>query len=623
MTPLPEDTESALAEVKKRRGKEMKLPRQPSPSSVTDHLSPTLEIRLSDNLSCMERCRSRMTEGGLHRDEEAEGKATKNESSTRLWNAASKGPYGNVREALRSNWLRINKSAVRENADSSPVSRDIDSSKSITSAVFSSLQSTIFPPLSSYADLLFTATNRSNRRAVDNLVTLHVINHVLTSRGRVRRHDRRIAEMEKRRDDKSGVRCKAKNGIDRDDDIDDDDDNDTDRWRDQGYTRPKVLILLPTRGTCLDFVERMMTLLEGEGGGKYSSSVSADQTERFRDEYGGGSIPPSSSSADDNVDDEDDEIERRRKAVLKSKGEDWNDLFGDEVNPDDDFKLGISLTPNAVVKPNDGGDNKSKKRKKGKTSSSSSSSVSMKLYTEFYRSDIIVCSPLGLKMVTSKDRTDGNNDENNSGDGDVDFLSSVEICVVGRSEVLLMQNWDHVNSSLSSLNHQPKKTNRDTDFSRVRNHLLAGYGKHWKQLVVLSDYADAHILSTFKRFGTSVSGYAQFRRRVPADDASVCDVLVGAKHVFQRVPCKSHSMQGDDRLKYFIDVVLKQIVRLNQKRTMIFVPSYFEFVALRNVLIKREKDNVDRGIDFVSVTEYSRVSEVSRGRARFHQGRKR
>ena len=365
-----------------------------------------------------------------------------------------------------------------------------------------------------------------------------------------------------------------------------------------------------------------MTLLEGEGGGKYSSSVSADQTERFRDEYGGGSIPPSSSSADDNVDDEDDEIERRRKAVLKSKGEDWNDLFGDEVNPDDDFKLGISLTPNAVVKPNDGGDNKSKKRKKGKTSSSSSSSVSMKLYTEFYRSDIIVCSPLGLKMVTSKDRTDGN-DENNSGDGDVDFLSSVEICVVGRSEVLLMQNWDHVNSSLSSLNHQPKKTNRDTDFSRVRNHLLAGYGKHWKQLVVLSDYADAHILSTFKRFGTSVSGYAQFRRRVPADDASVCDVLVGAKHVFQRVPCKSHSMQGDDRLKYFIDVVLKQIVRLNQKRTMIFVPSYFEFVALRNVLIKREKDNVDRGIDFVSVTEYSRVSEVSRGRARFHQGRKR
>ena len=46
MMALPEDPESALAEVKKRRGKEMKLPRPPSPSSVTDHLSPTLEIRL-------------------------------------------------------------------------------------------------------------------------------------------------------------------------------------------------------------------------------------------------------------------------------------------------------------------------------------------------------------------------------------------------------------------------------------------------------------------------------------------------------------------------------------------------------------------------------------------------
>jgi U3 small nucleolar RNA-associated protein 25 len=48
---------------------------------------------------------------------------------------------------------------------------------------------------------------------------------------------------------------------------------------------------------------------------------------------------------------------------------------------------------------------------------------------------------------------------------------------------------------------------------------------------------------------------------------------------------------------------------------MIFIPSYFDFVSVRNLLMKKE-------VDFVSVTEYARVSEVSRGRARFLQGSK-
>jgi U3 small nucleolar RNA-associated protein 25 len=56
-------------------------------------------------------------------------------------------------------------------------------------------------------------------------------------------------------------------------------------------------------------------------------------------------------------------------------------------------------------------------------------------------------------------------------------------------------------------------------------------------------------------------------------------------------------------------------MRLKQKHTLIFIPSYFDFVSVRNLLLKQEAS-------FVSVTEYARVSEVSRGRARFHQGRK-
>merc|ERR1712071_379851 len=106
------------------------------------------------------------------------------------------------------------------------------------------------------------------------------------------------------------------------------------------------------------------------------------------------------------------------------------------------------------------------------------------------------------------------------------------------------------------------------------------------------------------------------RRTVTLNEASISDVLlVKVKQVFQRLPCGSVNTLYNDRLKYFEKKVLPQILRLNQKHTLIFIPSYFDFVSVRNLLTEKEAN-------FVSVTEYARVSEVSRGRARFLQGRK-
>jgi U3 small nucleolar RNA-associated protein 25 len=97
--------------------------------------------------------------------------------------------------------------------------------------------------------------------------------------------------------------------------------------------------------------------------------------------------------------------------------------------------------------------------------------------------------------------------------------------------------------------------------------------------------------------------------------ASIGDVLIRARQVFQRIPSDSFLSQGDDRLKYFTNNILPHILRLEQKHTMIFIPSYFDFTAVRNLLLKKE-------VSFVSITEYARTSEISRGRARFLQGRK-
>ena len=59
----------------------------------------------------------------------------------------------------------------------------------------------------------------------------------------------------------------------------------------------------------------------------------------------------------------------------------------------------------------------------------------MKLYSDFLQSDIIVASPIALATKLSDEVEEG---------GPADFLSSIEIAIVDRADVQLMQNWAHV-----------------------------------------------------------------------------------------------------------------------------------------------------------------------------------
>ena len=60
----------------------------------------------------------------------------------------------------------------------------------------------------------------------------------------------------------------------------------------------------------------------------------------------------------------------------------------------------------------------------------------MRLYADFYESDIIVASPLALATkLAEEDEQDG---------GAADMLSSIEVLLMTRLEVIQMQNWVHV-----------------------------------------------------------------------------------------------------------------------------------------------------------------------------------
>lgn len=344
----------------------------------------------------------------------------------------------------------------------------------------SMLQSLLLPPMAGYRDMMYCGWRDEDAGDIRRCYALHVLNHALTSRRRIVRHNARLrkeAEEAKVAEaiSRKGGGKEARNGESSDGFRQREEmpaaegsaskpsglsgegvatvhtaETDADKWqRDQGFTRPKVLILLPFRGVAYELLEIIVGLL-----GPKTVVINKD---RFDEEYG--------------PDDEDDPLgaeadKERVRAVLKRKPEDWKVLLGGGKNVDDMFTLGLSLSP--------GG---------GKGKPGEGKGVAVRLYCDFYNSDIILASPVALHRacVPGEDGVE---------DGvDADFLSSIEVCVMDRADVFLMQNWAYVPDIADVLNTRPKgERAAKVDFSRVRPLFLHEQGKIFRQTLVFSAF---------------------------------------------------------------------------------------------------------------------------------------
>ena len=438
---------------------------------------------------------------------------------------------------------------------------------------FTRWQSTLFPALSHYADLFLPVVDEnlveetdSESGTCDHLLALHLINHCLTSRQRIQQHDKLLRKK------------------------DESDTSEDPKMRDQGYTRPKVLVVLPTRGTCHTFVCRLLALLQND-----AFKVEISHLDRFETEFG---APPKVQDTDDEMDEEDrrkHELNKQRKQrEMDAKGTEWNKLFGEHVNDSDDFKMGIGFGIPST--------NNQKKKKEV--------SLYVNLYSDFYKSDLILASPLGLLGAT-KDYSS------------FDFLSSIEICWIGHCEVMLMQNWDHVTKLLNALNQQPSNhTEYEIDFSRVRPYFLDGHASLYRQLILTSKFNDPLLNASFKNHSKSSAGFLKVRRIFDDSDATLADVDYSSiKQIFQRIPCQSFTTQGEVRVRYLNKHILPQLNRLGQKHTMVFIPSFFDYVLLRNALLEQQFKR--EAISFVTINEYSEPIDVRKAKSRFRKGTKR
>eukprot|EP00040_Diaphanoeca_grandis_P028573 m.165769 g.165769 ORF g.165769 m.165769 type:complete len:563 (+) comp31396_c0_seq1:2698-4386(+) len=365
-----------------------------------------------------------------------------------------------------------------------------------------------------YRDILFPFRSPETAETVREAYVLHALNHVFKTRAKVLKNNDKL---------------KANADLE---------------FQDQGYSRPKVLILVPYKASALEIFKLMK---------KYSidptRKVQVRNEERFNDEFG-------SATSD----------------APQHPNNGYRFYF--DGNVDDCFRVGISVTRTTI-----------------------------NMYSPFYKSDIIITSPLGLRLIIG---AEGEKER------DYDFLSSIELLIVDQAESMLMQNWDHVGQLLKLVNLNPSQT-RDTDFSRVRKWSLNGWGKYYRQTILTSAFNSPDINHLFKTLTSNYSGRATFARPAVGE---ISRLTVELPQAFHRISCTSLVTSADQRFDFFLNTVLPEYSPESRKSILIFVPDYFDFVRLRNHF--RNKD-----MSFGQICEYTTTSNVSRARSDlFHAKRK-
>lgn len=437
-----------------------------------------------------------------------------------------------------------------------------------------SLAKTVLLSLRDYNDLIvFRKLTGQEEDEIRRLYVAHLVMHVLRARARVVRNDAKLNHGEE------GQKS-------------------ADLVKDQGFHRARVLLLVPMKNTAYEVVKSITALAVGTGDGE-KDLADIGNSERFEAEFAPGPQEQAGGTAQGHS--------REPSTSAGQKPADHRRTF--RGNIDDDFKLGICFT-----------------RK------------SLKLFTDFYASDIIIASPLGLRRAAAermsgkrtRPRSSKNHEEEDmewktgigskprkqekSSSTDDGFLSSIEICVIDSAHVFSMQNWDSLRKAVGMINKMPTSTG-DTDFSRLRDWCLDGLMARFRQTVVFSHYRTPEIVSLVNGFANH-SGVIQVLEQ-PAEHGTIANVSVKVRQTFLKVPEVDSPTSGPEkRFSFFLSKVLPVIRSSRDCQCLVFIPSYFDYVRVRNGLLSHSKE--DETFRFASMCEYSKKSDVTRARARFY-----
>ncbi|KAI2624927.1 DUF1253-domain-containing protein [Hypoxylon sp. NC1633] len=399
-------------------------------------------------------------------------------------------------------------------------------------STFDKLEQVLYPLTFAYQDVLFCGRTTQNADHLRRMACLHSVNHIFKTRDRVIKNNAKL----------------AKEG-----------DNSDFEPRDQGFTRPKVLMILPTRNSAVKMVNAICSLCEPE---------QQENRKRFDESY----------------------LDKEAKFAA-DRPADFKELF--EGNDDDMFRIGVKFTRKTI-----------------------------KYFSQFYNSDILIASPLGLRMAIGSEE-----DKAQKQKVDFDFLSSIEVVVVDHADALLMQNWEHVEHVFEHLNQQPREAH-DCDFSRVREWYLDKQAPFFRQTLVFSSFNTPELAELHRRHGRNWAGRVRVQPHTYAGAIEdLNSTATRVKQTFSRLEAPSVEAEPDARFEYFASAVVPALTRRSGSGggskdaaagTLVFVPSYLDFVRVRNYFATSASC---AGLTFGAVSEYTEVPEASRARSHFLNGR--
>jgi hypothetical protein len=472
------------------------------------------------------------------------------------------------------------------------------SPQSESSLPFSSVQQNLFSLLNTYSDVLYCLRNPLNGLEIMSTYALHVANHLTKSIEKVRASNAEIHKLavarRKIKEEITAIKksLEKKKKIQKEDSSDGEDapkpslshevpgeegqtielptdlklqprservarlkelhsmlKQDEVEFRDQGFTKPKVLVILPMRNAALEFVELLMKVMP-----RGMVSVVENRRKFYGDYF------------------------EQVYVSRASRPLEWLATF--RGHTDDTFRLGISF-------------------KHGKT---------MKLYSGFYNSDIIVASPLGLRLAADE-----------AEQGATDYLSSIEMVIVDQADVMLMQNWEHVQWIFDHLSHLPEKPREEIDFSRVRNSLLNRQGRFFRQSIVLSSTLNVDINTLFNRQCRNSFGRYKIRpQNVEGTAALILAPSAALRQVFYRLDPPNAQAIDDLRFDYFTTQVWEHLSGAQNDGTLIVIPSYFDYLRVQKFFTKAIQTEE---INVVNVSEYTKETRGIKYRKHFYTGR--
>lgn len=462
------------------------------------------------------------------------------------------------------------------------------------SPTLTELQSALIPAIFRYNDLLFPMLNVENHSELKDLFILHILNHILKSNRTIYNDDLQIRMAnirEKTKKYKKKTKKEDENSEEEEEEEDDveqeeEEDEELPEFKDQGFTRPKVLIVLPTKNACYQVLSRLAVL---------SNAEEVNNKKRFKDAFYSPHTPPA------------------------NKPDDFIELFsGDQ---DDLFCLGVKLT----IK-------------------------SLKFYANFYDADIIVASPLGLDMIVNRSETDKNVKNPPEYDflSSIEIVIVDQADAMFMQKWQHVKNiFDKLNLTPKQshgcdfsrlkpwfLEEKGKYFRQSIIFSQYNNpdinslfsnSCLNLFGKV-KVRPVYTEKQSCSMAQIVKRTNQLLTEEPELQQLLPATSTSL-----RIRQTFSRiVPSREQraqydqdpSIEPDVRFNYFTTVVLPSLLRgTSQKGTFIYISSYMDYVRVKNYLTAYQQRPNGSSLTFSAIDEYSPVSEFTRAREFFKSGR--